>query len=77
MRRLTHTATSADLAGKPASGFQTLGRVLPYLWPPGMGWVKRRVVLAMLFLLAAKLVSITTPYVYKLAVDALVARRTR
>ncbi len=71
MRRLTHTATSADLAGKPASGFQTLGRVLPYLWPPGMGWVKRRVVLAMLFLLAAKLVSITTPYVYKLAVDAL------
>ena len=71
MRRLTHTATSADLAGKPASGFQTLGRVLPYLWPPGMGWVKRRVVLAMLFLLAAKLVSITTPYVYKLAVDSL------
>jgi ATP-binding cassette subfamily B protein len=71
MRRLTQTATSADMAGQPASGFQTLGRVLPYLWPPGMGWVKRRVVLAMLFLLAAKLVSITTPYVYKLAVDSL------
>ncbi|MCA3503101.1 MAG: ABC transporter ATP-binding protein/permease, partial [Rhodobacter sp.] len=34
-------------------------------------WVKRRVVLAMLALVAGKLISVTTPYLYKVAVDAL------
>jgi ATP-binding cassette subfamily B protein len=33
--------------------------------------VKRRVVVALLFLIAAKLVSVSTPYLYKLAVDSL------
>jgi len=54
-----------------ASGWQTLRRVAPYLWPDGQGWVKRRVVLALIFLIAAKLVSVTTPWLYKLAVDRL------
>ncbi len=69
MRR--STATSADMPAKPASGMSTLRRVAPYLWPDGQPWVKRRVVLALLFLLAAKLVSVTTPWIYKLAVDNL------
>ncbi|MBL9047576.1 MAG: ABC transporter ATP-binding protein/permease, partial [Tabrizicola sp.] len=46
-------------------------RVAPYLWPDGQAWVKRRVVLALTFLLLAKLVSVTTPWLYKLAVDRL------
>jgi ATP-binding cassette, subfamily B, heavy metal transporter len=71
MRRTTKTVTSADRSTPPASGFQTIARVLPYLWPDGQGWVKRRVILAMVMLFAAKLVSVTTPYLYKLAVDAL------
>jgi ATP-binding cassette subfamily B protein len=45
--------------------------VAPYLWPEGQGWIKRRVVGALCFLLLAKLVSISTPYIYKLAVDSL------
>ncbi|NJM83722.1 MAG: ABC transporter ATP-binding protein/permease [Tabrizicola sp.] len=69
MRR--STATTADAPDRPASGLQTMRRVLPYLWPKGQTWVKRRVVLAMVFLLAAKLVSVTTPWIYKLAVDQL------
>jgi ATP-binding cassette, subfamily B, heavy metal transporter len=69
MRR--STATSADVPANPASGMSTLRRVAPYLWPDGEPWVKRRVVLALLFLLAAKLVSVTTPWIYKLAVDKL------
>ncbi|MGA0542925.1 ABCB family ABC transporter ATP-binding protein/permease [Neotabrizicola sp. VNH66] len=62
---------------KPASpehnstGWQTISRVLPYLWPPGQPWVKRRVVMAMALLVLAKIVSIATPYLYKLAVDTL------
>jgi hypothetical protein len=66
-----------DATGRPeipSSGFQTLLRVLPYLWPEGLPWVKRRVVLAMVFLVLAKAVSILTPYLYKLAVDALDAQ---
>ena len=56
-----------------SSGWQTILRVLPYLWPEGQTWVKRRVILALLALLAAKMVSIVTPYIYKLAVDNLTA----
>jgi ABC-type transport system involved in Fe-S cluster assembly fused permease/ATPase subunit len=71
MRRVTAKATSADMPTTEASGWQTMRRVAPYLWPEGQGWVKRRVVAALVFLLMAKLVSISTPYIYKLAVDQL------
>jgi len=71
MRRITRTATSADIATVPASGWQTMRRVAPYLWPDGQAWVKRRVVLALALLVVAKLVSVTTPWIYKLAVDSL------
>jgi ABC-type transport system involved in Fe-S cluster assembly fused permease/ATPase subunit len=71
MRRTTTTATSTDSATASAPAKTTLRRVVPYLWPAGQGWVKRRVVIALLFLLAAKLVSVSIPYVYKLAVDTL------
>ncbi len=64
-------AETTDVQTKPASGWQTIGRVAPYLWPPGEGWVKRRVLGAMLMLLAAKVVSVGTPFLYKQAVDAL------
>ena len=71
MRRLTSTATSAD-AGTPAtSGLVTIRRVLPYLWPRGETWVKQRVVLALAMLVMAKIVSVTTPFFYKAAVDRL------
>ncbi|SEM90377.1 ATP-binding cassette, subfamily B [Gemmobacter aquatilis] len=71
MRRMTSTATSAD-AGTPAtSGWVTIRRVLPYLWPKGETWVKQRVVLALAMLVMAKIVSVTTPFFYKAAVDRL------
>ncbi len=71
MRRTTSTATSADAGTARSPAATTIRRVMPYLWPQGQAWVKRRVVIALLFLLAAKLVSVSTPYVYKLAVDSL------
>jgi len=71
MRRTTSTATSADAGTVRAPAMTTLRRVVPYLWPEGQGWVKRRVIIALLFLLAAKIVSVSTPYFYKLAVDSL------
>jgi ATP-binding cassette, subfamily B, heavy metal transporter len=71
MRRTTSTATTSDRGTARAPAMTTLRRVIPYLWPEGQAWIKRRVVIALLFLLAAKLVSVSTPYVYKLAVDSL------
>ncbi len=71
MRKVTTKATSADAADRPTSGLQTIRRVLPYLWPEGQAWVKRRVVLALMALVAGKLISVTTPFLYKVAVDSL------
>ena len=71
MRRSTSKATSADMPARPASGWQTMRRVLPYLWPVGEAWVKRRVVGALAMLLVAKIISVSTPFFYKQAVDAL------
>ncbi|EEW26070.1 ABCB family ABC transporter ATP-binding protein/permease [Rhodobacter ferrooxidans] len=71
MRRTTTSAGSADAHTTEASGWQTIKRVLPYLWPQDEPWVKRRVVLALLLLLAAKIISVATPFFYKAAVDAL------
>jgi hypothetical protein len=53
------------------SGWRTIRKVVPYLWPDDKPWVKRRVVLALIFLAAAKAVTIGTPFLYKAAVDAL------
>ncbi|WP_417724620.1 ABCB family ABC transporter ATP-binding protein/permease [Salipiger sp.] len=53
------------------SGWRTIRRVGPYLWPDGQGWVKKRVVASMLLLLVAKLIAVGTPILYKDAVDSL------
>ncbi len=56
----------------PASGWATIMRVSPYLWPKvGGTWIKRRVVLALIALVAAKLIAVGTPFFYKAAVDTL------
>ena len=53
------------------SGLRVVRRVLPYLWPEGQTWVKRRVVLALTMLVLARVVSVITPFFYKAAVDGL------
>ncbi len=47
MRKVTTTATSADQHDSESNGWQTIRRVVPYLWPEGETWVKRRVVIAL------------------------------
>jgi ATP-binding cassette, subfamily B, heavy metal transporter len=68
------TPSTPDTQTKVASSWQTIKRVGPYLWPDGETWVKRRVVLAMMALVAAKIVSAMTPFMYKFAVDALAGK---
>jgi ATP-binding cassette subfamily B protein len=55
----------------PSDPWSIVRRVIPYLWPDGQGWVKRRVVFSIALLVVAKLVAVTTPFFYKASVDAL------
>jgi ATP-binding cassette subfamily B protein len=45
--------------------------VAPYLWPKGNKPARVRVVLALIVMISAKVISVTAPYLYKLAVDVL------
>ncbi|UWQ15535.1 ABC transporter ATP-binding protein/permease [Aliiroseovarius sp. M344] len=60
----------------PKNGWRTIKRVAPYLWPEDQPWVKRRVVIALVMLLASKVVSVLTPFLYKGAVDVLSGEAT-
>jgi ATP-binding cassette, subfamily B, heavy metal transporter len=51
--------------------WQTIRTLLPYLWPRGAVELKVRVVLALLFLVAAKVCNVYVPVLYKQAVDSL------
>ena len=53
------------------SGWRTVRRVSPYLWPADNLEMRARVVLALVALVMARVVSVTTPFYYKGAVDAL------
>ncbi|CCW15709.1 Lipid A export ATP-binding/permease protein MsbA [Sphingobium indicum BiD32] len=50
----------------------TLRRFLPYLWPADAPALRRRVVVAMLCVLAAKIISLAMPFAYKAAIDRMV-----
>ncbi|GFE52053.1 metal ABC transporter permease [Roseobacter cerasinus] len=73
----TTTTPQADATGghietqERQSGLRIIRKVAPYLWPENQPWVRRRVVLAMGFLLLSKLIAVATPFFYKGAVDAL------
>lgn len=54
-----------------ADGWQTMRRFLPYLWPRDARLLRRRIVAAMAFVLAAKAVTLALPFAYKYAVDAM------
>ena len=58
-------------AAPEASGWSTVRKVSPYLWPDDQPWVKRRVVLALLALVVAKVATVITPFFFRGAVDGL------
>ncbi len=68
MRQPSAIKTDTD---EHRSGWRTIRKVSPYLWPEDEPWVKRRVILAMAMLVLAKLIAVYTPILYKGAVDGL------
>ena len=69
--RPSATALPPNPAAPRASGWTTIRRVAPYLWPPGETGIRARVTVSMILLLIAKLIAVGTPIFYKAAVDAL------
>jgi ATP-binding cassette, subfamily B, heavy metal transporter len=69
---------SAELRNVPeaSGGWRTLSRFLPYLWPKHAPRLRLRVVLAVVLVLAAKAVSLSTGFVYKAAIDNMSAGLT-
>ncbi|KEO61635.1 ABCB family ABC transporter ATP-binding protein/permease [Thioclava indica] len=65
------TSTGKMSRDERARGWRTIRAVLPFLWAHEAPWVKRRVVLAMMALIAAKIISVSTPFVYRAAVNNL------
>ncbi|MCB1488769.1 MAG: ABC transporter ATP-binding protein/permease [Bauldia sp.] len=69
--------TAADPTNQPRvkaeSAFATLLNLWPYMWPGDRPDLKRRVGVALVVLVAAKVVTVLIPYTYKWATDALVS----
>ncbi len=59
--------TTSD-AARPA-GWATLRRFLPYLWPKDAPELRARVIIALVLVLLAKAVTLSTGYVYGAAID--------
>ena len=57
--------------GAPHDGWRTLLRFLPYLWPRENPALRRRIVIACLFILASTGTQLLLPYLLRWAVDAM------
>ncbi len=67
-------AAEGQVSDRPAperSALATIGSLLPYLWPKGDHRAHVRVILAVIFLVAAKVATVYVPLIYSHAVDAL------
>ncbi len=53
------------------SGWRTIRKVAPYLWPADKPWVKQRVVIALIMLGLSKVIAALTPFLFGGAVDML------
>ncbi len=74
-----HSADVPDSAGAPAERatlMGTLAHLWPYIWPGDRFDLKMRVVWSMVLLLAAKLTTLTVPFSFKWATDALTGANT-
>src|SRR6266545_2773283 len=75
---MVHTDSQASEAQGPASNspdkatlIGTLAHLWPYIWPGDRADLKMRVVWSMVLLLIAKLATLSVPFTFKWAIDAL------
>ncbi len=65
-----------DLFAERSSHWFVLRALAPYVWPKNRPDLRRRVVLAVIALVLAKVITVTTPFAYKAAVDWLTGSAT-
>ncbi|MGB3472662.1 MAG: ABC transporter ATP-binding protein/permease [Erythrobacter sp.] len=65
------TASSSDRNVPNAEGWETLRRFLPYLWPEGNWPLRRRIIVALTFVMLTKAITLALPFAYAGAVDAM------
>ncbi len=65
-------ALKREVSGDGGSLFATMRGLWPYIWPANRRDLQLRVAISMVLLLAAKLATITVPFTFKWATDALV-----
>jgi len=61
----------AAAAEQPQSGWKTLRRFLPYLWPADEPRLKARIIAALLLVLAGKAITLVMPFAYKGIIDGM------
>jgi ABC-type transport system involved in Fe-S cluster assembly fused permease/ATPase subunit len=67
---------AADKSTEQATLIRTLLHLWPYIWPGDRADLKMRVVWSMVLLLAAKLATLSVPFTFKWAIDALTGADT-
>ncbi|KPL55069.1 ABCB family ABC transporter ATP-binding protein/permease [Prosthecomicrobium hirschii] len=65
------TASAPKISADSGRTLQSLKALWPHIWPHDRGDLKLRVVVAMVFLLVGKVLTVLLPYAYKWATDAL------
>src|ERR1700686_1008549 len=75
-RTVPEKLTSADKPGEQATLFGTLLHLWPYIWPGDRVDLKMRVVWSMVLLLVANLATLSVPFTFKWAIDALTGADT-
>jgi len=71
-----HEAPQAAASPEKATLIGTLAHLWPYIWPGDRSDLKMRVVWAMVLLLIAKLATLSVPFTFKWAIDALTGANT-
>jgi len=71
MRYMKSSNSSPDLTEQVVDPISVFRSLLPFAWPEGRWDLRLRVILAFIALLAAKLVTVSVPFAYKEAVNAL------
>lgn len=71
-RIIANQKKSAPKVKADGSDFQTIKNLWPYIWPSDRKDLQWRVVIAMVYLLIGKVITVLTPYTYKWVTDTLV-----
>lgn len=72
-----HTHSANPAVSDTKTDFKIIHYLMPYMWPKGEFGLRVRVVLALVFLILAKIITVYVPYLYKYIIDSLQETHTQ